>query len=212
MSDDLHKSPDFARRIHERLLSDDPVAPTELTQVFLEPLLRYLQAAHPEVRDDTLLWDAATDAILNYAEEPTTFDPSKRGLYGYLKMSANGDLLNALNKETRRRRRERPDLRAVELEAEGGKELENDEDTGHLVQRSELDEKRARETMDRIYEALPDPKDQRMLQLMLDGVRETEAYARVLEIQDLEETQKRKMVKRNKDRIKVRIKRLDLDV
>lgn len=192
------------------LSGEDPTASAELAEVFLEPLVRYLRSAHPEVRDHALLYDAASDAILNYSEEPTTFDPSRRGLYGYLKMSAKGDLLNALTKETRRRKRERAALRAVELEAEGGKELENDEDAAHLVRRSELDEKRGREAMDRIHEALPDPKDRRMLQLMLDGVRETEAYARVLEIEDLEETQKRKVVKRNKDRIKVRIKRLGL--
>jgi hypothetical protein len=46
---------------------------------------------------------AAADAVLNYAERPERFDPARLNLEGYLAMSAQGDLLNALAKHGRRR-------------------------------------------------------------------------------------------------------------
>jgi hypothetical protein len=46
---------------------------------------------------------AAADAVLNYAERPERFDPARLDLEGYLTMSAQGDLLNALAKHRRHR-------------------------------------------------------------------------------------------------------------
>lgn len=211
MPDERHTSPDFARRIHERLLSGDPVASAELAQAYLDPLVRHLRFRHPEVRDEALLWDAATDAVLNYADNPSGFDPERLGLFGYLKMSSNGDLLNALEKERRRRASERSaNLKAVELEPGDGKELQRDEGIESFEKGSEQDKERSREIMDRVYGALPDPTDQRILELMMDEVRETEAFAEVLGIRDRDETEQRKTVKRYKDRIKKRVQRLGL--
>lgn len=156
-----------------------------------------------------MFWDAATEAVLNYSENPSTFDPEKLGLFGYLKMSANRDLLNALDKEKRRRTSESSAAsRVVELGPGGGKELERDEDIERIENRSQQDEERSREVMAKVYEALPDPKDRRMLELILDGVRETEPYAEILSIRDRDEAEQRHIVKQNKDRIKARIRRL----
>jgi RNA polymerase sigma-70 factor (ECF subfamily) len=211
MPDDRHASPEFARRIHKRLLSGDPVASAEFARVYMEPLVRYLRRRHPEVNDETLAWDAATNAVLDYAENPSSFDPKKSGLFGYLKMASHRDLLNALEKERRRGASERSaGLRAVELSPGGGKELQRDEDVERVGERTELDEERSQRIMEKVYEALPDPRDRRMLELMMDEVRETEAFAEVLGIRDRDEAEQRKTVKRHKDRIKKRVQRLGL--
>jgi low affinity Fe/Cu permease len=46
---------------------------------------------------------------------------------------------------------------------------------------------------------------------MLDHVRETRAFAEVLGIEHEDEAEQRRIVKRNKDRIKKRIQRLGLE-
>src|SRR5215211_429173 len=202
MSENLHTSAAFARRIHHRLLSDDPIAPAQLARVYLEPVVAHLRTRFPDVRDRDLLWDAAADAILNYAEDPSTYDPQKRGLFGYLKMSARGDLLNALDRDSRRRN--------VELYAVGGNRLQEDEEEGYAIERKPQTVARSDETMRRVYAALPDPRDRQFLDLMMDQVRETRAFAEVLGIENKDAAEQRQIVKRNKDRIKKRIQRLGL--
>jgi hypothetical protein len=144
VSENLHTSAAFARRIHRLLLSDDdPTASAQLARVYLEPVVAHLRAHFPDVRDRDLLWDAAADAILNYAEDPATYDPQKRGLFGYLKMSARGDLLNALDRESRRRN--------VELEVVGGNRLQEDDEEEYLSERNPVAIARSDETMRRVY-------------------------------------------------------------
>lgn len=200
MSENLHTSAAFARRIHRRLLSDDPTASAQLARVYLEPVVAHLRASFPDVRDRDLLWDAAADAILNYAEDPSTYDPHKRGLFGYLKMSARGDLLNALDRESRREN--------VELDVVGGNRLQEDEEEEYTSEKDPDAVARSDETMRRVYEALPHPRDRQFLRLMMDQVRETRAFAKVLDIENKNEAEQRRIVKRNKDRIKKRIQRL----
>lgn len=202
MSENLHTSAAFARRIHRQLLSDDPTAPAQLARVYLEPLVAHLRARFPDVRDYDLLYDAAADAILNYAEKPSTYDPQKRGLFGYLKMSARGDLLNALDRESRRRN--------VELDAADRNRLQEDDEEEHSGEKSPEALARSDESMRRVYEALPDIRDRRMLHLMMDEVRETRMFAEVLGIEDKDEAAQRQIVKKNKDRIKKRIQRMGL--
>lgn len=174
-------------------------------------MVKQLRRRHPEVRDEAMLWDAATDAVLNYADNPSSYDPERLGLFGYLKMSSNGDLLNALQKEQRRKTSEREAGRkAVELEPGGGKDVQRDEDIERVEKGGEEDEKRSRELMAKVHEALPDPKDRRMLELMMEGERETGVFAEVLGVRDRDEAEQRKMVKRHKDRIKKRVQRLGL--
>lgn len=202
MSEDLHTSAAFARRIHRRLLSGDPTAPARLARAYLEPVVDHLRARFPDVRDRDLLWDAAADAILNYAEDPSTYDPQKRGLFGYLKMSARGDLLNALDRESRRKN--------VELDVVGGNRLQEDDEEEYASEKDPEAVARSDETMRRVYDALPDPRDHQILHLMMDQVRETRAFAEVLGIETKDEAEQRRIVKRNKDRIKKRIQRLGL--
>ena len=108
----IEPSAEFARDIHQRLLSRDPIVPSELAIAYLEPLLSWLSHHFRHVQDEQLITDAAIDALLNYSELPARFDPTKSSLSNYLRMSARRDLLNALQREQRRTKREARALHA----------------------------------------------------------------------------------------------------
>jgi hypothetical protein len=50
-------------------------------------------------------------------------------------------------------------------------------------------------------------RDRRIVKLMLEGVRETSTYARVLEIEDRSLDEQRRIVKQHKDRLKLSARR-----
>ncbi len=188
----------WQRGIHERLLAGDVTAPAELVDILLEPLLDRLTRKYPNLHDPYLLPDAVTDALMSYIKRPEQFDPSKRSLLGFLEMAAEGDLLNALAKDKRRRQKEIPSEN-VELEvAAGNSEIEEgNPDT-------ESEREKLQQALPRIF---GDPKDLVMVELMLSGERTTEAFVKVLEIRHLTKEQQRREVKRHKDRLKKRLKR-----
>src|ERR1051326_5029119 len=87
--------------LHRRLLERDVTAPAELAEWALRPLIVSLRARFPRLSDDVLIREAAADAIISYVRTPAAYDPNKRGLLGYLRMSAAGDLLNELRRQKR---------------------------------------------------------------------------------------------------------------
>lgn len=190
--------------IHQRLLARDPVAPAELAEAVLQPLVRKLRKAHRV--EDELLVEAATDALVDYLKEPGKFDPEKRGLFGYLVMAATGDLRNAFDKQGRRQQRE------VSLDALSAVEV------AEACRKKDETEKRAvarvdsRRMSQQIADLFPDPKDRQLLELILDNERKTEPYAHVLGFLDsLSVDAQRREVKRHKDRIKKRLERYGQD-
>lgn len=185
-------------KIHERLLAGDVTAPAELAEGLIGPLLQRLTKKYPKLRDPDLLYDAVTDALMNYIKRPTQFDPVKRGLMGFLVMAAEGDLLNALAKDKRRRQKEIP-LEDVELRvAAGNSEVEEGN--------SETEPKR-RKLREELPQIFGDPKDLALVELIIAGERATVAFVKVLELQHLPADQQRREVKRHKDRLKKRLER-----
>jgi hypothetical protein len=188
----------WQREIHERLLAADVTAPAELAKVLLGPLLQKLTKKFPQLRDLDILYDAVTDALMSYIKRPVQFDPTKRTLMGFLLMAAEGDLLNALAKEKRRRQKEIP-LEDVELGGAAGNSAveEGNPETGP-------GRERLRQELPRIF---GDPKDLVMVELIIAGERGTGAFVEVLKLQHLPVEQQRREVKRHKDRIKKRLER-----
>jgi hypothetical protein len=187
---------DWQREIHERLLAGEVTAPAELAEVMLEPLLHQLTKKFPQLRDPYLLPDAVTDALMSYIKRPTQFDPTRRSLTGFLFMAGEGDLLNALAKEKRRRQKEIP-LEDVELGVTAGNSVVEE---GSPETEPERD--RLRQELPRIF---VDPKDLVMVELMISGERTTGAFVEVLKLQHLPVEQQRREVKRHKDRLKKRL-------
>ncbi len=199
----------FERELHQRLLSGDPVASQELAAAFLEPLVDRLRTKFQRLGDETLVLDAATDAVLGYAERPSQFNPDKLRLLPYLVMSARGDLLNALERRRRQAGREIPTDRVEDLlDARNSLRKEADPtDPGERVAVPDL-----QEVVGRVRETITDPVDRQLIDLMAQGERRTEPFAAVLGIAGLDVEQQRRIVKRHKDRLKKRLARLGVEL
>ena len=201
-----------SRKLHQRLVESDPLAPSDLVETFMEELMRRVRARAQITNDDFLVCDAVTDALLAYAQQPTKYNPAKSGLLTYLTMSAYGDYLNMLAKEGRREKREVP-LEYVEHLLNVGNNLIEDlliEDVLNTVMEREgilTPEERIR-LLQQVSERFPDPQDRQLLNLILLGERKTAAYSAVLGIQDADRNEQRRIVKRHKDRLSKRLKRL----
>jgi RNA polymerase sigma-70 factor, ECF subfamily len=201
--------PHVLEKIDGRLRNGDPTAPSDLAELVLDPLTRKLRARFPNLDDPSLVDDAVADAVLNYAERPDQFDPGKRGLFGYLEMSARGDLMNALAAVKRRRQRERS-LDIVELPLERRNKASMTREPSATLEDHVISDLSSQRMIARVREAAETPQDAKVLQLMIDGERRTDRYAEVLGLQDLSADQRRREVKRHKDRLKKRLDRLGL--
>ncbi len=200
-------SAELGYQIHQRLLEGDPVASSELAVACLGVLVARMKARFPDISDETLIHDAAADAILSYAENPSAYNPAKSGLLTYLTMSARGDLLNALAKERRRRRRE-SSLELVEQSPHVQNKLQEHTEHTPLEEQISLDGTMYEGMLEKVHEAILAPQDQQLLLLLLDGVRETTPYSVILGIEGLDFREQQRIVKQHKDRLKKRLERL----
>src|SRR5438094_9586242 len=85
-------------QLHQRLIDGDPTAPSDLAAIFLQPLILWLQE-HNRGIDPDLCSDAAEDAIVSLIHNPAAYRPELLDLPAYLRMSAQGDLQNLLQRE-----------------------------------------------------------------------------------------------------------------
>jgi RNA polymerase sigma-70 factor (ECF subfamily) len=188
------------QEIHERLLAGEVTAPSELVDVVLPLLMKALEKKNPRFRDSELLNDAITDALISYIKAPHQLDPVKLPLTKYLIMSAQRDFQNALAKEKRSKSREFTVENVELLEDGGNKDLRGNEDLFGLGPERE-------KILQRLMDRFKNPKDLQLLELILDGERATETFARVLEIENLPFGGQQRAVKRHKDRLKKRLER-----
>jgi hypothetical protein len=205
----MEKLPDEAQELelHTRLLAGDKVASDEVARAFLLPVVERLRRRFRRLDDETLVQDAASDAILSYVERPAQYNPKRKRLLGYLVMSADGDLRNALDSQRRRATREVTTdsvelyLEARNIDWEEANEVgEHDDDAMSVSDIAEVKRK--------VAEVITDPVDLRLVELMLRGERRTKAFAKVLGIAALDELEQRRIVKQAKDRLKKRLVRL----
>lgn len=175
--------------IHRRLLEGDPTASAELAEQVIEPLTQRIAESNPGIKDQGLVTDACSDALLKYLSRPQAYDPQRRGLFGYLAMSAQGDLLNSLDSIKRKKSREKIE-NVVELDVIPRNQL------------SELAEKLGRDEVERqIAAVLPDRRDQEAAMMIIDGEKATVRFAAVFGCDDADKEALERAVKRNKDRI-----------
>lgn len=203
---------DDDRALRARLLRRDPLAPSDLAVAHLEPLVEWLGRAFPRrafpSMDPDLLRIAATDLILDLAETPERYDPDRGDLPAYLRMAAKGDVLNALKREGRRAGRQVP-LEDVELSGWARNSLvEGPPDPAEVVAgATRIDP----ETMTTIRGHFDDVEWE-VVQLMGERERRTSRFALVLGLADWPEIEQRREVKKVKDRLQKRLRRLGLDV
>jgi len=192
-------------QLHERLLGGDPVAPAKLAER-LVPRLRARLAGWAATIDDPHMVPSAIGLVIaRYLTDPARFDPERGGLAGYLAMEVRGDVRNELDSRKRRRRHESPVADPVELEPRGRDSTVEEEalDAVDPIGVSPAAIQAARQALGEL-----DQVDRRMLEMMVEGVRPTSAYAAVLRISHLPVDLQRKAVKQHKDRLQKRLERL----
>ncbi|MER3458884.1 MAG: hypothetical protein C4309_09920 [Chloroflexota bacterium] len=189
--------------LHRLLLNGDPTAPARIVERHLDRLIERLSARFPNVPD--LVEDAVSQALAAYVMNPHIYNPNRSSLFNFLLMAADRDLRNLWAAEKRRLKYEAIDLDRDESDvALNGSEAEYLVDERANPDRLDLDQD---ELKARIQQVLPDPRDQKMLALMVEGERHTEAFAQILGITSLPLAEQRAVVKRHKDRIKQRLRR-----
>jgi multidrug efflux pump subunit AcrA (membrane-fusion protein) len=192
--------------LHRRLLDADPIAPLELAERYLFPLYNYLKRKFSYVEDEQAL-DAATMAIMSYVQNPTIYNPDLKLFFNFLKMAAEGDLRNELARQRRRSSR-LVSLDSVALgDLAGNINIEEEVIAQQevLVRLKEIKRYRSKANQS----VADDEQDLNFLKLMQAEVRSTAEYSRVLGIEDLPIERQREIVKRNKDRLCLRLKRLE---
>lgn len=181
--------------LHRKLLNDTSLSVTsKIAEIFLPALTKSLTRAYYNLGDHHLIETAIEDALLAYFDHPQQFNPSRASLFTFLRMRANSYLLNDLGKN-----------KVVEVtDAEPVYNMEALEDDALSVL---VEHEAQSEIQQKLQRIIPDPTDFQLLSLMLEGVRETSAYASVLGITNYEIAEQTKLVKQHKDRIKKTVQR-----
>jgi hypothetical protein len=199
-------TPEEERELLRRLAERDPTAPASIAQSFLDSLIDWLRNVNDQQIDEHLCVQSAGDAIIAFIKNPASYRPDRtNSLFSYLKMSASGDLKNALRTEKSRRGPTVP-LECVELSPDAGKYLAEVDDPST---RAEIVEEvqRAEEHILGTLRAALLPQEREALELLLQGERKTPAYAQALGIDHLPQSEQAAEVKRFKDKIAKRIER-----
>lgn len=113
-------SPPNLRRIgeqlHARLIVGESLTITsEIADTFLPVLLSSLRKLFWNLSDPHLIDTAAEDALIDYFNNPARFDPTRSGLFTYLRLLAKSRVLDLLAGQQSHQRKEM----VVELEGVG---------------------------------------------------------------------------------------------
>lgn len=192
---------DLARELHARLVDGDRIASEELARVVLPEVVGRLARQWRALAGTDAVHDAAVEVLVVYLRDPQRYDPSRSNLVSWLYMQAHGDLTNDYRSPRRsfNQRRVAPLRESVESE-DFARNL-------RLVESDTYPSDVERDALDDALTALDHDRDRRLLALLLDGDTSTKAAADALGIGHLPMEEQQIEVKRNKDRIKARIKR-----
>jgi hypothetical protein len=192
-----------ALQLHIRLMAKDKIAQSEIAEAFIMPLKDHLTFKYPTT-DQEIIWDATTTALMDYIEHPSKYNPALRGLLGYLKMAAEGDLKNALARQKR-------GVKVVSFEDVAlSKQVGNIDIEGESLARLEA---RAKLTELSQQQALENRRiaanelDRWLMVLINVHEHRTSEYAKILGITHLATSEQKRIVKQHKDRLKLRRKR-----
>mgnify|MGYP005858100205 CR=1 FL=1 len=183
--------------LHRRLMAGDPTAPADLFAAYYEDVVAWLRRqglSLPRGVDPDVYYEAAFRALTSYAQRPSAYDPARRGLRGYLRMAARGDLLNLLERERRRARLLAP-LDVADAAAARNRERGGPEEASE-----------AEALVARVREERPEA-ERRVLDLMAQGERRIAPYVEALGLAHLPGDEQRRRVKQAKDRLKKRLRR-----
>lgn len=188
-------------RLHQALTGPDPAATLDFARAYVPHLAGWLATVFRGVSGD-LCDDAAARAVFDVLRKPALYNPGRgKTVAEFMQMAAAGDLKNLLAKEGRHRH-ERLDEN-VELGPSGGNSRE-----GVLSLMCEVEDNAEGEARVRNLRESLDTVEQAVMDLMLAGERATSRFAEAVGIAHLPTVEQEAGVKKIKDRIKARIKRL----
>jgi DNA-directed RNA polymerase specialized sigma24 family protein len=189
--------------LHRRLRDRDRTAPVDLADAYHTRLMRHLRRKNSALVSEDLLSDAVYETWANLCKNPDSYEGS-RSLWSYLQMSAQGDLVNAIAKEARHRRRVQIG-KNVELCAEDGMSGSADDPEAAAEREAEAERVR-REILPRVKDSLS-PEEVVCLDLLLAGEKKTARFAAALGVTNLSPKDQKDRVKQTKDKLKLRIRR-----
>lgn len=192
-----------ALALHQRLLRDDPVAWNDVAWAYLDHLIAWLAPRNLSVPED-LRVTAAEDAVMSLCKRPASYDPARGELFPFLCMAAQRDLQNLLQKE--KRHQGAVSLESVEQSPQAGKYLGKEDDSCLKLYRED-DPNDGHDPLIAAFLASASAEERRVLELMLDGERDSSVFAAALGLGDLPVQEQRLRVKQLKDRIKARLRR-----
>ena len=182
--------------LHVRLLAQiDNRVTAEIAEIFLPHLARALERRFFGATDPHFAETVAIDALLSYLENPQRFDPIKGSLIGYLYMDAYWNALDLMRRAKKSVELHTSDCEYLLASMGDGSNTEAD-----LIQA-------ASPMVATAFEVVNDGADREMLALMMEGVRDADAYAEVLGIEGLPRAERSAIVKRHKDRLKAVVRR-----
>lgn len=195
---------------HQRLLADDdPTAPDELAQWLYGLLVRETyarvcaEAAGGSASvDRDLVEEAVGNALLDYIEAPERYKPERASLQRYLVMAAYRDFQNSSVKEARRAGRQRY-LSLLTAQGEEQDVVDEQQDIDQIMGSIHVEH-----LWQIIEERFPDPIEWQIVELMVDRVRSAQPYVELLGLAHLPADEQVKEVKRVKDRIAKRLRRI----
>lgn len=198
-------TPEQQLQLHQRLLAGDHAVTADLAAAFLKPLCRWLKGRNPGIPDDFCL-GAACDALSALMKDPCSYKPErKKSLFAYLRMSAQGDLLNEWEKE-QGHQRWRKSMESVEQLPDAWKYLGRDEDPSLPLQIKEEAVAASEGVLPEVRDGLTEG-ELRALDLILRREKKTAVFAEACGLGHLPKPQQRVEVKRLKDKVKTRLKR-----
>ncbi len=189
--------------LHERALAGSRIVSAVLFEQVYPALLpdlcrRYLALHDHEVSDYLM------EVIFSYEAHPQQYNPDKLMLDRYIAMAVRGDIKNALHA------RQKQPLPVSFDPVVHERDFRNSRRATDTTEESDAAHELSEEFMQKLRELFPDERDRKVIELILDGVRETERFSEVLGIDTLDIETQRRRVKQVKDRIRIRMRRLGI--
>jgi RNA polymerase sigma factor (sigma-70 family) len=195
--------------LYRRILARDPLASEELFSEVANWLIRSVRRRWHHL-DETLVWDAVMDTLLDLWRHPERYRPEMGSLRSYLVMSAQGDCRNRLKQEERQWPKHVVPLSGADSEENGNIPLEArlpDPAPGPAEQVEDAEE--AKGLMRFILERVPfTDQERQVFDLILQRERRVSQFAVVLGVTHLSLAEQQHQVKRCKDRILKRVRRV----
>ena len=186
---------------HQRLLGrEDPVAFAELAEAFYADVVRKTRARAGSAADPALVEEAVGKAFLDYHNHLERYNPELSSLCDYLVMAAYRDFQTVRQRENQRSKWQVLHSDMAHIADDNVAAVDGAEQS--------LNRLHAAEVWPHVSAAFTDPIEREVLTLIIEGVRDTSAYATILGIRQLSEDEQMHHVNRVKNRIKKRLRRI----